>query len=240
MAEFDCDTAGPVKRSEVDAKPAGIWAGTLYDCSTGTWTAAHALVSEDGRFRIFSTEQQIGAALLTGVIETDGDTFTTNSGLFFYSDFACSSCWATSMFATGFVRDRDRIEGRWGTEWGGYGFFTFDFRAIEYESANALNLLPGTWVIWLSGNNEPDLSWTFDANGEINGVDMSGCVYTGQWDAVDSSLNLFDLGISVSGCSLDGYYAGMATWSSGPFNDIVYVSIDDAQQTALQLVFLSQ
>jgi len=63
--------------------------------------------------------------------------------------------------------------------------------------------------------------------------------YAGQWLLADNRYNLFHLAVSVSGCALDGFYTGLGAWSSGPFNDRLFASMDDEEQTALQLSFLS-
>lgn len=85
-----------------------------------------------------------------------------------------------------------------------------------------------------------DIGWSVDTAGQLNGSDSSGCSYVGRTALVDSRYNLIEVEATLSGCAILGTYTGFAMKSSGPFNDRLWVSIDDGEERALQLFFLSK
>jgi hypothetical protein len=135
-ATFDCNSNAPVKGLELDVSPDGVFTGTFVDCATGVHTPVSAMVSEDGTFNIVSLgspfEETVIVNLLTGSLQTDGDSFQ-GSGRWFTAPGVSASFWLD-----GVIEERTSIEGRWGNEWGGYGFFNLyyddsvDVQALEF------------------------------------------------------------------------------------------------------------
>lgn len=79
----------------------------------------------------------------------------------------------------------------------------------------------------------------FEPGGVVTGEDAGGCTYSGRFAAADPQF-LYDLDLTITGCLLEGRYAGVGHPHSGPFNDILEVALDDGDQRALLLYFGSK
>lgn len=242
-AEVDCDTAAFEKRSDVAGKPGGFWTGTLVDCLSGQRREGLGLIAQDGRFRIVSISADV-SDILSGDLEMDGDTFASDGKYFFSGGADCADCWSTSLFVAGFVRDRQHLEGRWVADWGGSGYFVFEYLGIGYEDQIGdivwSTSLTGEWDGFGDDYGLGDIGWTVDTAGRLDGSDSSGCTYTGKAVLADSRFNLIEVEVTLSGCESRGTYTGFAMKSSGPFNDSLWVAMDDGANRALRLFFFSR
>ncbi len=250
---FDCNSPTPAASSRTDAPAAGYYSGTLYNCAKGGPEEVIAWVGEDGGFRIFPFGE--GSHHLTGNLLIDGDRFQ-GQGLEFagrgsrYFSSGANQLWVDglvaqgkSIFDDGFSLEGGKnLEGRWGTDWGDYGYFTLG--QLIYGGPPT----PASWGdvagIWhwdgdsanqFSGGH---ISWTIEADGVINGRDANGCAYAGQLQLVDAQYAIYELALSVTGCELAGMYSGLANKTSGPFNDVLHVSVDDGNRRALGMYLL--
>jgi hypothetical protein len=242
--EFDCNTAAPVKRSDVTGKPGGIWLGTVVDCMSGQSREVLGLIARDGRFRIFPIWED-RPDLLKGTLEMDGDTFASDGLYFFFDGPGCAGCSPAFLLVTGFVSDRQHLEGRWNADWGGYGYFVLEYDGTGYEDQISnigwSTTLYGGWDGILANSfSGSGVDWTVDSAGQLSGSDKSGCSYAGTIALADSGYNLFEVETTLSGCATEGAFMGFARKSSGPFNDRLWVSLDDGEQRVMQLFFLSR
>jgi len=226
----DCPVTTFTQAPAVDALPGGIWKGTLIDCSTDIQhDNVAAMVSEDGRFRIITEDDHV----LAGALATSGDSFN-GSGL----DFAPPgteyfSGPSTEMFVTGRIAERQTFAGRWGTEWGGYGVFHFDYDREAHERATSLADLEGVWPSYATHLGSPVAGvWTVEADGRFSGQDELGCLQTGQFSLIEERYNIVSVELAVSGCALAGTYSGLARrdilvdwWEKG-----ITVSVDDGSR----------
>lgn len=246
-ALFDCSSSAPAPTSDVDTPLAGVWEGTLVDCSSQTIHTVYAYVTDTGRLHLpwFSD----GGGLLTGVIKADGDTFAGDG-----RHFDPSGGWSAGLQLSGLVREgnpivisddwiveRARMEGLWSSESGHYGYFALDYGAGQNHPPIPLGGWPAEWDLWGASSILPfqPTAWTIESGGAVTGEDAGGCTYSGQFAATDPQF-FYDLDLTISGCPLEGTYSGIGHPHSGPFNDILEVSLDDGDQHAVLLYFGSK
>lgn len=222
-----CNTLNFAKSSDVDALPGGVWYGSLFDCQFNTrHDYLTALVSEDGRFRIIAENGR----LLRGSLQTDGDTFYGTGVDFAASGGEYFSGPTTGLFVQGSVLERSVFEGRWGTEWGSYGYFSFDYGQETYEKASSLDALAGVWLSFYGGSIEG--VWTIEPDGRFNGQDQSACLQSGHFALIDDRFSMLEVELTVTGCELAGSYTGLAfreklvDWRDAA----ITLSVDDGQQ----------
>lgn len=231
---LDCSTLSFAKTSQVDALPGGIWFGALVDCENNeTHDFVTALVSEDGRFRIIGE----GGHLLRGSLQTDGDTFN-GSGLDFAKEHVeYFSGPTTYLFVAGSVEERSLLEGRWGTEWGFYGYFSIDYSQETYDQPTSLDELAGVWPSHYGASVEG--VWTIEPDGRFNGQDQSGCLQSGQFALIDERFSILEVVLTVTGCALAGSYTGLAYQEDlvDRWDKAITLSVDDGEQ-ALRILLL--
>ncbi len=230
---IDCGTLGFDKTTDKTAPPGGIWRRWTFNCANNTFhDISLAIVTEDGRFRIIGADEHV----LRGDLWMDGDTFDGFGVDFAPTGVEYFSGPTTSMFVAGNVRERELLEGRWGTEWGDYGYFGFDYKPSIYERATPLADLAGTWPTDRAGGPAPGV-WTIESDGRFEGQDDQGCLYAGQFYIIDDRFSVLDIDLSVTDCGLAGFYTGLAYyeklvdwWDKG-----INVYVDDGQR-ALRIV----
>lgn len=224
---INCSTTTFRKTSDVDALPGGLWHGSLVDCANNTnYDSVIALVSEDGRFRIIDANGHV----LAGGLGTTGNVFHGGGTDFAATGIEYFSGPTTSMFVEGTIAERDTWEGRWGTEWGFYGYFTFEYVGGIYERPTTLADLSGVWPLAVNYAGVPhEGAWTVEPDGRFDGQDDNGCLQSGQFSVVDERYSLFAVDVSVTGCDLAGSYTGLALYEDlvDLWEKSVTVSVDD-------------
>jgi len=244
---IDCGMQEPVSQTDIDQPAGGLYYGTLFNCALGIGYDALAMVTEDGRFRILPGDQAINY-LLAGSLQVEGDVFE-GSGTEFdgagHTDFTA----ITSMISVdGYVASHASLEGRWiGPDFGNYGYFSFHNQWAEYyflyDPPEGDPRTEAPALDWLAGNYEDafnlsgaTISWTVDDSGGIEGTDLNGCMYAGEISTSDPDYNLYDVQVAVSGCALDGDYAGLLyRIYSGWGDPVLIVSMDDGEKTSVNL-----
>ena len=204
----DCNTLSFASTTDVDALPGGIWAGELFDCSgTGRSHFVTAMITEDGRFHVIIGDGRI----LTGTLGTDGNLVYGNGVDYAAHGVEYFSGPSTGLFVQGSLVERESFESRWGTEWGGYGYFDFGYRQQAYERATSLTDLAGAWSQgYVNFGNPVGGVWTVETNGVFNGQDELGCLYSGQFSLIDERFSIVAADVAVSGCASTGTYSGLA------------------------------
>ena len=225
--ETDCKTESFAKTSDIDALPGGVWYGFLFDCARhNKYEGLTALVSEDGRFRIIGETGH----LLRGTLQTDGDTFRGNGSDFAPAGVEYYSGPTTDLFIEGSVRERKSFDGRWGTEWGHFGYFSFEYLEDTYNRSTTLEDLAGVWPVYYGESIEG--SWTVEPDGRFNGQSQDGCLQSGEFSLVDERYSIVSVEVAITGCSLSGSYSGLA--NRVKLNDwwewAIDVSVDDGKK----------
>jgi hypothetical protein len=182
-----------------------------------------AMVSEDGRFRILGADGHV----LAGSLGTSGDLLS-GSGI----DFATPgveylSGPTTDLWIDGQVAERQSMKGRWGTEWGGYGFFTFDYAQELHQQPTSLTDLAGVWQSEVPNFGQTHIgAWTVEPDGRFSGQDNLGCLQSGQFSLIDDRFNIVAVQLDVAGCNLAGSYSGLAQLTH-PWGKLLNVFVDD-------------
>lgn len=230
LSVFDCSSDGPHKGAEIKALSAGLFQGTLFDCTTNTAEYVVAIVNEQGDFSIVSSMGQTNAKQLTGSLQTDGVVFLGSGNLYTAQDVS------SPLWVDGYSVERTSLDGRWGTESGSYGFFKVDFSSTEgWSFEPPLN----TPVTVLRDGHLTTAAWTFEAGGRISAEDSSGCRYTGQMAQSLTQWHIFEIELVLSDCALAGTYSGLAAAASSwdvPF--VVMISVEDGAGRALNFMVL--
>lgn len=229
---FDCSSDDPLNSSDIDAVPGGHWSGTLVNCTNDTYHPANVLVTEDGYFWMLGPNGQ----LLSGTLDTFGDALI-GTGIDFASagtDYASGG--STSLWIDGLVAERNSLQGRWGTEWGSYGYFSFAYRDTYHVTPSSLEQLAGVWETWYISSGLEGGAWTIEADGQFRGGDAGGCVHSGQFDVIDDLYNLYAVDLTVTDCDREGIYSGIASREAGDWWPwIITVAVDDGGERALQM-----
>ena len=205
---IDCSTLSFDATSAVDALPGGIWRGSLVDCANNLrYDFATAMISEDGRFRILGEHEHV----LAGVLQTRGDLFQGQGLDFARAGIEYFSGPSTGLWVAGRVSERQALQGRWGTEWGFYGYFTFEYEQAVHERATSLAEFAGVWPLYaVYSENHVEGTWTIEADGRFDGQDDMGCLQSGQFSLVDERYSIVAVQMTVTGCALAGSYSGLA------------------------------
>ena len=202
-----CSTLRFAKTTDVDALPGGIWSGELFDCTFNGAIFATAMITEDGRFHIVLGEGR----LLTGTLGTTGNLVDGHGIDYARQGMEYFSGPFTGLFVQGSLLERQKLESRWGTEWGGYGYFDFDYRQQTYERPTPLADLAGAWSQgYVNFGNPVGGVWTVETDGSFTGQDEVGCLYSGQFSLIDERFSIVAVDVAVSACASAGTYAGLA------------------------------
>lgn len=251
-ALFDCESVLPLPTLDVNDSLEGVWEGALVDCTSETDEAVIAYFTKEGRMHLQWADPAINAGMMKGVMQADGDTFG-GGGRYFDA-----GSWSTELRVEGLIREgtptwnvegwfieRNRMEGLWAADSGIYGYFSLDYAAGQNHPPVALDKWPADWQLWAArsdiseGSSELIGSWSIDPAGAVKGEDIQGCQYTGQFESAEPQF-FYGLALTITGCALEGDYSGIGRPTSGPFNDRLYVAVDDGDQRALVMLFLSK
>ena len=120
------------------------------------------------------------------------------------------------------------LSGTWTASTGETGEFTLTYLPL-YERGSSLSMVEGTWTSF-DENDNPFGTYTIDANGDITGSDVLGCVYTGTITIIDADVNVYEVMLTVSNCGpLDGQYSGLGALDTSNVNDTFLFQVDDGQ-----------
>jgi hypothetical protein len=235
---INCATVTFIPTAHLDALPGGVWQGSLVDCENNVeHDGVTAMISEDGRFRIIAENEH----LLAGELQTTRDLFRGWGIDFAAAGVEYFSGPTTNLFVEGLVAERQSLAGRWGTEWGFYGYFTFDYVQQTYERPTSFTDLAGVWPTYATFSGVPvEGSWTIEEDGRFNGQDDRGCLQSGQFSLIDNRYSIVSVQLTVMACELAGSYSGLAQledlvdWG----DTAITVSVDDGAR-ALRIVLLN-
>ena len=234
---INCGTETFTPTARFDALPGGIWQGSLVDCENNVQhDGVTAMISEDGRFRIIAENEH----LLAGELQTTRDLFRGWGIDFAPAGVEYFSGPTTNLFVEGLVAERQSLTGRWGTDWGFYGYFTFDYVQQAYERPTSLADLAGVRSSYATLSGAPvEGSWTIEADGRFNGQDNRGCLQSGQFSLIDDRYSIVSVQLTVMACELAGSYGGLAQLEDlvDWWDTAITVSVDDGAR-ALRILLL--
>jgi hypothetical protein len=184
----------------VDARPGGIWEGTIFNQTVGSSWQVIGLSLDTGESRFID---ELGTQYVAN-LAVSGTSF---SGSFFAvapvgETFIDGSVVATGNMS-GTISERNRISGNYTVSTGERGSLNL-FYDSTYERDSSLSLMAGTWI---DGDQD---TFSVDSQGAIFGQDSIGCVYTGQVSIIDRDFNAYRLQLNVSNCgTFNGSYTGL-------------------------------
>ena len=197
--------------------PAGIYVGALTDTS-----GAHrlpqpvtALIDVNGHAQIIfplSAQRHVAGRVdvsgesLTGTLT---EYFGTFAGFYGVGGIA-------PLVIDGTVDAGTSIVGEYTAETHS-GRVVLDYH-VAYDNPSSLGFTEGVWSssIVSSGGSIYTVTWEIDGNGQVFGADTLGCVFIGETNVVDATVNAYSLAIQISSCGyFDGDYAGQAFLSTG-------------------------
>jgi len=197
-----------------DARPGGIWEGTVFINDDPFGFEMVAVSTDDGEMRgvngagsIYHAHVNVSGATFSGnirVFAEPGTTFTDGSTV-------------TTGDLQGTIVERVEAEGTFTLDSGDTGSFVLGYDDL-YERDSSLGLVGGMWTD-MSGT-----VFTVMADGSIFAQDALGCVYEGQTSIIDAAYDVYDVEVHVTQCGLyDGAYHGL-----GVLDDIAFEGDNDA------------
>jgi len=192
-----------------EVMPIGLWEGKIITVSDNTSFAVAALIAPNGEIRLISDDGEQDKGLLV----LDGSTFSGDfqayggNGLYIESGTVSGDYTPTSITGSSFVNN--------------VKVTTFSL-SISDQSANgaSLSTIKGNYA-----TQDAQTSMAIDVDGLVTGSDTDGCQYSGVLTIPDSSVNIYDMALTVSSCGqFNGKYNGLATYAN-PFTDSSVVGL---------------
>jgi len=213
-----------------DQLPGGLWYGTLTsDASMGTEDIV-GMVSEDGKFRLISvvtTWQMSGTVTVAGTALTATGKAIAGPGSIWPDGSTVGDVTLTATMA-----QRDFISGAFSTTATDSGTFELLYDPY-YERVSDLTLLEGLWTAYDDLGN-PDVTFSIDPAGAVDGQNTQGCVSNGQISLIDARYDLYDVQSTISSCGIAGDYTGMAfVFDLTAPNDALILAVDNGSVAIL-------
>ena len=162
----------------------------------------------EARFLFFgSTGTPLMYTQLVGDVNVAVDRFTAS-----LKAYSGGNVQAPPVTLDGTVEMKDGIWGEytWDQDFGRFNLI-YD---PSYERLSLLSKLEGIWVFnqASSGGLVYTITFSIDPDGTVFGSNTLGCVYSGSFQIIDSSFNVYRLSLETSLCgNLDGSYEGLAS-----------------------------
>ncbi|MFT7007939.1 MAG: hypothetical protein ACJAXJ_002478 [Colwellia sp.] len=191
---------------KVDVMPIGLWEGQLITLSDNSSIAVAGLIAPNGEIRFITDDGEQD----TGVLVLDGSAFSGNLNAYDYdgtrigSGTITGNYTATKITGSSFV-DNVKIS-------------TFSLSiSDESDQGASLSTIKGNYA-----TQDGQTSIAIDADGVVSGSDTDGCQYSGRLTTPDSSINVYDMMLTVSSCGeFNGKYNGLATYAKPFINSTV-------------------
>ncbi len=234
-SQAGCQAGEAARTTEVDGSIAGVWRGSLFDCSQEIIRQAILLVNSEGRFHLVSRDPDTSVASpahLSGTLMVDGDTFDGSGTYFAHGP---EGDYGTGMWVDGHSLGRHGLEGRWGADWGGYGYFRLDYDETATEVA-----FPGAAQgTWRGESSEQGLLWRLSDAGELQGEDAAGCRYSGEVSFSGQAAGQpSGVELQVAHCPIAGDYSGLLFWAMrGGRGELFAALSSDSSAMSFSLLF---
>lgn len=193
----------------VEVMPIGLWEGQLTTISDNSSIAVAALIAPNGEVRFITDDGEQD----NGIFVLDGSAFSGDfkvydyDGLYVGNGTVSGDYTSTSITGSSFVNS--------------VKVTTFSL-SISDQSGGGANLSTITGNYATQGG---ETSVAIDVDGLLSGSDTDGCQYSGKLTIPDSSVNVYDMALTVSSCGqFNGEYNGLATYAK-PFTDSPVVGL---------------
>ena len=201
---------GPI----VDESPGGIWVGTTVSDVTPELLVTLGVITETGEARFINENgTQIFGTVSTAGSVLSGDLTGVTALGFVWPDATA----VATITVEGLVEERMSLSGDY-SGGGDMGSFSLEFDPI-YDRDSSLANVEGTWV-QLDGLLNIFATFVIDADGTVNGTDITGCVYSGAVSIIDSEFNVYDVAVDVANCT------GVDAIFNGSYNGVGVLSDD--------------
>lgn len=193
----------------------GIWVGTSTSDATGVISDLTGIVY-DGEIRfMFSDEIDVGS------IQVNGSNFTAS-----VSAYSQVSGYLGAATIEGMYESGDWMSGTYRNSAGGTGTLALNYSNLTDRGAS-LATAQGIWSFTDVFGTD---TITIQNDGSFLGSDTSGCVYSGDVAAPDSTKNLYTMSMEITSCGIyDGPYTGLAVIAdhfSGGTNNSFWFSVN--------------
>ena len=194
----------------------GIWSGTFTETGFGTADLLGLMINGEAYF-ISNVADTVYAALYTvsnSTISANTNIYNINGGFI-----------GTASLA-GTVVAEAAINGSFETSYGSTGTITLAYDALTDKGSS----LATTEGVWSLTRGTYTLTLAIDINGVITGSDTDGCIYNGGGSIIDSSINIYRVGTTVTSCGdFNGTYSGYGVVSDDRFkNDTLTYVVNNA------------
>ena len=204
------------------ADATGVWEGTITQNGVGTFSVTGLITG--GQMRFLSAD---GNTIYEGTVSVSGNTFTATT-----SNYAIDGGIFSTSTLTGSVVTANSISGTFTSSDGGSGSFSLTYDPITTRGSSLATITANWFVTDGSGYS---MSLTIDSAGTLNGSDSDGCVYTGQVNIIDPTVNIYGISLTASSCGFyDGAYSGYAVVADDTgTNDALVFTVSNANVVLL-------
>lgn len=207
-----CDGAGWTGLITRNKSPAGIYSGIFFSTAASRPESrmVTGIVSEDSEIHLI-VQPTVSFSQYGGMVSVDGDALTGTMTEY----LGARARWfgfdgVRSITLEGTVSERERLFGDYSGD--DQGTFGLDY-SDKYDRPSALDQVSGIWTFDLGSSGGGVYNVTFDTDpiGQLFGTDTNGCIYSGEFEIVDSRFNAYAVSVTVSSCQpVEGGYTGLA------------------------------
>jgi hypothetical protein len=219
----------PERPPTADPIIGGIWFGYNFTDQVGDSQAFIGIATEDGQFRYLEMPTQVQ---FVGTVTFNGE-IAEGSGV---ALAAPGTSWTdTSTVSTldisGFVVERESIEGDWSLVSGETGNYWLLFDSVYFKDSS-LDLTAGAWTI-VDDTGAETGTLTIEVDGSLSGQDITGCLYSGNLAIIDTQYDVYDVSVTISNCGgADGVYTGFGALGDDlELNDSMVLITDDGSRS---------
>ncbi len=219
----------PDRPPTVDPIIGGIWFGYNFTDQVGDSREFIGIATEDGTFRFLELAtrvQFIGTVTFNGEIAEGSGVALAAPGAS-WSDTSTAS----PLDISGFVVERESMEGDWSLAAGETGNYWLLFDPVYFKDSS-LDLTAGVWTM-LDDTGAGIGTLTIEVDGGLNGQDIAGCLYSGSLGIIDTQYDVYDVSVTISNCGdADGVYTGFGALGDDlEVNDSMVLITDDGSRS---------
>jgi len=199
----------------------GVWEGSTFNTRFGFSSATVGVVTENnGEARFINDQGQ--QFILTGISGNDGSISASITAIAEAGSFFLDGSTSTTGTLSGTVIARTSIRGDWSLNSSESGTFTFNYNPT-YERGSDLARTSGSW------SDSFGTVYTVESNGGLFAQDISGCVYDGNVQIINSAYNAYRISMTVASCGpTNGNYSGLGVLGDDTgTDDAFFVQVDN-------------
>jgi len=207
----------------------GIWFGYNFTDQVGDSREFIGIATEDGTFRYLELPTKVQFA---GTVTFNGE-IAEGSGVALAAPGATwgDASMVSALDISGFVVERESIEGDWSLFSGETGNYWLLFDSLYFKDSS-LDLTAGVWSI-VDDTGADIGTLTIGADGSLNGQNIAGCLYSGNLAIIDMQYDVYDVSVTISNCAeSDGVYTGFGALGDDlEINDSMLLITDDGSHS---------